>query len=157
MWDNVQTPTRGGRRWRVGLLSMDEVVLRAFWISWSSWSSLIISSTMESRWARSCCRRKNKGWRSTITNKTKKITIHANLTRTSGSFFGETLYTFNFLSCIFIYVWVFCTLFSCSWLFFFLVNCFHWILSCPFNPWCGYGEFQIFFETSKVLLTMAFE
>lgn len=94
---------------------------------------------------------------STITNKTKKITIHANLTRTSGSSFGETLYTFCFLSYIFIYEWVFCTHFSCSWLFFFLIYCFHWILSCPFHPWCGYGEFQIFFLTSKVFLMMAFE
>lgn len=78
---------------------------------------------------------------STITNKTKKITINANWTRTSGSSFGETLYTFYFLSYIFIYEWVFRTLFPCSWLFFFLVNCFYWILSCPFHPWCGYGGY----------------
>lgn len=36
------------RRRLVGVLDVEELVLRAFSMSWSSWSSFIISSTMES-------------------------------------------------------------------------------------------------------------
>lgn len=44
---------RCGRR-RVGLPSMDELALRASWISWSNWSSFIKSNSIESRRACSC-------------------------------------------------------------------------------------------------------
>lgn len=40
--------TRTCRRRLVGVLDGEELVLRAFSMSWSSWSSFIISSTMES-------------------------------------------------------------------------------------------------------------
>lgn len=41
--------TRSCRRCRVGVLSLEEVALSAFSISWSNWSSFIKSNTMESK------------------------------------------------------------------------------------------------------------
>lgn len=46
---DMRACTRSCRRWRVGVLSIEEVALRAFSISWSSWSSFIRSKTIESR------------------------------------------------------------------------------------------------------------